>query len=207
MQMENPKSPEKGKMQFTVFMGSPNLISNTAALCRPFIETLKARGASVRYVTIADKNIAPCRGCYACRESSDGYGCILRDDMPQIAADILWADCIVLATPIYIGNCPAKLKAMIDRAGSIGKRYGAGRGSPRQSKRVALMTTNGYDGDYMPEVFAKRLENLCRHGGIRYAGIYSVRDLDDFTASCSDTAADGARAFAARLLRHGSRIL
>ena len=62
-------------MKVLVLMGSPRLQGNTAELCKPFMEELKDNGADVRYVTLADKNIAPCKGCYACQEVSGEYGC------------------------------------------------------------------------------------------------------------------------------------
>ena len=54
-------------MNALVLMGSPRLRSNTAELCKPLMEELRAQGAQVRYVTLADKDIRPCRGCYHCQ--------------------------------------------------------------------------------------------------------------------------------------------
>ena len=86
-------------MNILILMGSPRLTGNTAELCKPFMEEWKAAEADVRYITLADKNINPCKGCYVCQEVSGAYGCCQKDDMP--VEDILWADLIVLATPIY----------------------------------------------------------------------------------------------------------
>ena len=55
-------------MNVLILMGSPRLLGNTAELCKPFMEELKENGAEVRYVTLADKDIRPCKGCYACQE-------------------------------------------------------------------------------------------------------------------------------------------
>ena len=94
-------------MNVLILMGSPRLHGNTAELCKPFMEELKENGADVRYVTLADKDIKPCRGCYACQDISSEYGCCQKDDMP--VEDILWADLIVLATPIYAWYCAAPM--------------------------------------------------------------------------------------------------
>ena len=65
--------------------GQPRLHGNTAALCKPFMEELKENGAEVRYVTLANKDINPCKGCYACQEVSDSYGCCQKgDDMMEL---------------------------------------------------------------------------------------------------------------------------
>ena len=87
-------------MNVLILMGSPRLRGNTAELCRPFAEALEGEGARVRYVTLADKRIAPCKGCYACQEVSGEYGCVEKDDMFAVVEDIQWADLLVLATPI-----------------------------------------------------------------------------------------------------------
>jgi len=44
-------------MKFCILMGSPRLHANTAELCKPFIEELKANGAEITYITLANKNV------------------------------------------------------------------------------------------------------------------------------------------------------
>lgn len=182
-------------------MGSPNFDGNTAGLCRPFIEALREFGAHVRYITVADKNLAPCKGCRACQQVSGIYGCVQNDEMTKIVEDIIWADCIVLATPLYIWNCPAKLKVMVDRLYGMNKFYGLGKGSLWENKKVALLITNGYDGEYLPGSFAQWIERLCKHANLHYVGAYSVHDLDDLLTFQTAEAANGAKAFAKHLLR------
>ena len=57
-------------MNILILMGSPKLHGNTAELCKPFREELEKNRAQVRYVTLADKNIHPCLGCYTCQDVS-----------------------------------------------------------------------------------------------------------------------------------------
>ena len=92
-------------MKVLVLMGSPRRRGNTAELCKPFMAELEANGAAVRYVVLADRNIQPCKGCYACQNVAGTYGCYQMDEMP--VEEILWADLIVLATPIYAWYCAA----------------------------------------------------------------------------------------------------
>ena len=54
-------------MNVLILMGSPKLQGNTAELCKPFMEEMNASGAQVRYVTLADKDIKPCRGAMPAR--------------------------------------------------------------------------------------------------------------------------------------------
>ncbi len=184
-------------MNVLILMGSPRLNGNTAELCKPFIAELKANGADVRYVTLADKNIAPCKGCYACQEISGVYGCVQRDEMP--AGDMLWADLIVLATPIYAWYCAAPMKNVLDRHYGFNKFYGSAEGSLWAGKKVAILATHGYDGAYATDPFEIGIERLCKHSDLTYLGLYSVRDTDNLASFRTPEAVAGACAFAQKL--------
>ena len=102
-------------MKVLILMGSPRLHGNTAELCKPFMEELTGQGAEVKYIELEKKTILPCKECYACQEVAGEYGCAQKDDMPAIAEEMLWADCIILATPIFAWYCTTKMKAILDR--------------------------------------------------------------------------------------------
>lgn len=179
-------------------MGSPRQRSNTAELCKPFIEEMNAQGADVRYIRLVDRNIAPCKGCYACQAAEGVYGCVQKDDMP--AEDILWADLIVLATPIYAWYCAAPMKNVLDRHYGFNKYYGSASGSLWAGKKVAIIATHGYEGAYATDPFETGIQRLCRHSNLEYAGLYSVQDEDDLASFQTPEAIEGAKAFARKLL-------
>ena len=185
-------------MNVLILMGSPRLHGNTAELCKPFMEELKELGAAVRYVTLADKDVGPCKGCYACQEVSGEYGCVQKDEMP--VADILWADLIVLATPIYAWYCAAPMKNVLDRHYGFNKYYGSAEGSLWAGKRVAIIATHGYDGAYATDPFEMGVERLCKHSGLTYVGMYDVRDEDNLASFQTPEAIAGAKKFARELL-------
>lgn len=185
-------------MNVLILMGSPRLRGNTAELCKPFMDELKHNGAQVRYVTLADKNIHPCKGCYACQDVSGEYGCVQKDDMP--VADILWADLIVLSTPIYAWYCAAPMKNMLDRHYGLNKFYGSAEGSLWAGKKVAILATHGYDGAYATDPFELGVQRLCKHSGLEYVGLYSVQDEDNLASFQTPEAMEGARKFARRVL-------
>lgn len=185
-------------MNVLILMGSPRLAGNTAQLCKPFMEELKKHGASVRYVTLADKDIKPCKGCYACQQISGQYGCCQKDDMP--VDDILWADLIVLATPIYAWYCTAPMKNVLDRHYGFNKFYGSAQGSLWAGKRVAILATHGYEGAYATDPFEMGVERLCRHSDLTYVGMYDLRDEDDLASFQTEAAINGAKAFARKVL-------
>ena len=187
-------------MKFLLLMGSPRLHGNTAELCKPFREELEQAGAQVRYVTLADKTIHPCKGCYACQNVEGAYGCVQQDDMQGIVSDILWADCLVLATPIYSWYCTACMKAVLDRHYGLNKFYGSAKGSLWKGKSVAILATHGYEAAYACEPFETGVRRLCKHSGLHFTGLYSVRDEDDLASFQTPAAVEGARAFARSLL-------
>ena len=188
-------------MNVLILMGSPRLHGNTAELCKPFMEELKENGAAVRYVTLADKDIKPCRGCYACQDVAGEYGCPQRDDMAGVVEDIRWADLIVLATPIYAWYCAAPMKNVLDRHYGLNKYYGSAEGSLWAGKKVAIIATHGYDGAYATDPFEMGIQRLCKHSDLEYLGLYSVQDEDNLASFQTEEAVAGAKAFAGKVMK------
>lgn len=190
-------------MNILILMGSPRLRGNTAELCKPLMEELRAHRTDVRYVTLADKTIHPCKGCYACQDVAGEYGCVQHDDMYPIVENICWADCIVLATPIYSWYCTAEMKALLDRHFGLNKFYRSAEGSLWAGKHMAILATHGYDAEYGAGPFETGVRRLCEHSHLIYDGMYSVRDIDDLASFQTPEAVSGTKAFARRLLGIG----
>lgn len=70
-------------------------------------------GNDVKKIRVAEKKVDYCKACYYCRNS--GGKCVINDDMPEILDEIIKADVIVLASPVYFYSVDAQLKAVIDR--------------------------------------------------------------------------------------------
>lgn len=183
-----------------ILMGSPRFSGNTAELCKPFIQELTDKGAAVRYITLADKDIKPCKGCYACQNVADAYGCVQNDDMSGVVDDIIWADHIVLATPIYAWYCAAPMKNVLDRHYGLNKYYGSAEGSLWAGKKLSIIATHGYEGSYATDPFEMGIQRLCQHSQLEYKGMYSVQDDDDLASFQTAEAVEGAKAFAHKIL-------
>lgn len=190
-------------MKFCILMGSPRLKGNTAELLKPFIAEIERQGSEVSYITLADKNILPCKGCYLCQNVDGEYGCVQHDDVAGIMGRIIDCDCLVFATPIYSWYSTAEMKALIDRHYGLNKYYGSATGSLWEGKKVAIVATHGYDADYATSPFETGIKRLCVHSKLEYAGMYSVRDEDDLASFQTEEAMDGVRAFARKLLGLG----
>jgi len=199
---------EENKMHVCILMGSPRPNGNTAELCKPFMDELQQNQAEVEYITLHDKDISSCLGCYYCQGESDEYGCSHEeDDMEEIVERILQADILVFATPIYTWQATAKMKAVMDRMYGFNKFYG---GTPRNSlnkhQAYALIATCGYDLDYGAGLLDEAIRRWCNHSGLPYLGMYAVRDEDNLASFQTDEAIQGARQFAKHILEKGTGV-
>ena len=187
-------------MKFCILMGSPRLKSNTAELLKPFISELENNKCEHEYITLYDKDISPCIGCYACQHAEGCYGCSQNDDVVQIFDSVISSDVIVFASPIYTWFCTAPMKALLDRHYGLNKFYGKAKGSLWEGKKVAIIATHGYEASYAAEPFEIGIKRLCEHSNLKYCGMYSVRDEDDLASFQTKNAVEGAREFALKLL-------
>lgn len=90
--------------------------SNSEALADSFAEGAKAAGHETETITLRDKSIAFCRGCFACQ--SLGH-CVIEDDALEMAEKMKTADAIAFATPIYYYEMSGQMKTLLDRANSL----------------------------------------------------------------------------------------
>lgn len=100
-------------MNVLVINGSPKADkSNTMYLTNKFIQG--AGWTQAEIIHLSQKNIQPCKGCFACWNKTPG-NCVLRDDMNEILEKIIAADVIVWSFPLYYFSVPGPMKNLIDR--------------------------------------------------------------------------------------------
>ena len=90
--------------------------SNSEILANAFKDGAIEAGHSVEFVSLKNKNISFCKGCFACQKTKK---CVINDDANEITDKIEKADVIVWATPIYYYEMSGQMKVMIDRANSL----------------------------------------------------------------------------------------
>lgn len=96
-------------MKTIILNASPRVGKNTGSIVKKLEENLKGE---VNTINVYDKKINPCKDCGFCKKNS--Y-CLLSDDMDEITDCIKRCDNVVIASPMYFGNFPAPMKALIDR--------------------------------------------------------------------------------------------
>ena len=185
-----------------ILMGSPRKGGNTAALLSPFREELEQGGVETETVWLYDRNIGPCRACRCCQKDWSVLGCPQRDDVPAIFDQVLAADLIVLATPIYSWYCTAPMKALLDRlVYGMNKFYGEKRGpSLWEGKAVALLLSCGYRPEKGCDLFEAGMKRYCAHSRLRYLGSHAERHLGYAVPFMDAEKAERTRAFAGTLL-------
>ncbi len=95
-----------------ILSGSPRIEGNSDLLCNEFAKGAKEAGHEVVKINVANRKVHPCIACYNCKEKGI---CVFKDDMKEILQQMIDADVIVLASPVYFYSIDAQLKAVIDR--------------------------------------------------------------------------------------------
>lgn len=99
-------------MKIVVLQGSPNANGSTAILVEEFSRGARQAGHDIVRIDVDRAGVAPCTGCVSC-----GYEgpCALRDGMDGVRGEVLSANMVVFATPLYYYGMSAQLKTVIDR--------------------------------------------------------------------------------------------
>ncbi len=124
-------SLEHKKMKILVLTGSPRKNGNSNTLADYFVKGATEAGHQVVRFDAAFKDVHPCIGCNSC--GMDGP-CVFKDDFEFVRQNIVDADMVVFASPMYYFGLSAQLKAVIDRFYAIN-------GKIHTSKKAALLMT------------------------------------------------------------------
>jgi len=148
-------------MKILVLQGSPNANGSTALLAREFAGGAREAGHDVDIVDVASLDIAPCTGCVAC-----GYGgpCAQYDDFDELREQILAADMLVFATPLYYYGMTAQLKAVVDRFCSANPRISGKR------LKSALLAVAWNDDSWTFDALEAHYDTLVRYLNLRDCG-------------------------------------
>lgn len=115
--------------------------SNSRSLAESFAAGATAAGHKVELVSLRDKQISFCRGCFACLRLGR---CVIKDDAPAIVEKMHDADVIAFASPIYYYEMSGQMKTLLDRANSLFD-------SDYAFKQVYLLTAAAENEEQVPE--------------------------------------------------------
>ena len=142
------------------FVGSPRKSGNIATIVGEMARGAQEVGAEFRVHNLADLDIQPCRGCFACRKAER---CALQDEgMLTVYEGIKTADAVVIGAPIYFRQVNAQTKLMLERLFPLtGPDF-----KPRFSVKKAILVyaQDNKDRDAYKDCFAQTAETLRFYG-------------------------------------------
>lgn len=106
----------KNKKNILIISSSYRKNSNSGSLASAFFKGVIETDNDVKLIFLQNKEIAFCRGCLACQETKR---CVILDDADKIRAEMLNADVIVFATPVYYYGISGQLKTLLDRCNPL----------------------------------------------------------------------------------------
>lgn len=98
-------------MRAVLLNGSPRR-GNTCAALHALKTGFVSDGLEAVEIDASKVHISPCIACGACKKRE---GCILDDQTNEVMKEILRADVLVFALPVYWWGIPAQLKLIIDK--------------------------------------------------------------------------------------------
>ncbi len=129
-------------MQVITLLGSAKKKGNTATVLGWIEEELKTMGYTAERIYLNNKSIGSCLGCAKCRDNPDEIACVQKDDAIDIMEQMISADAVLFASPIYFWGFSAQMKALIDRGYSLVTNYHKpGHTSLMKGKRIGLLVT------------------------------------------------------------------
>ena len=104
-------------MKVLGILGSPHgRKGSTGKLLSLVLKGADEAGAETGIISLSETTVLPCNACDTCHRSGK---CPLPDDFATAKERMLAADGVILASPNYMENVSAYMKALMDRSSSI----------------------------------------------------------------------------------------
>ena len=164
-------------MKVLGIMGSPRRQSNTEILLDRALAGAEERGAEVEKVVASELKVSPCREIYACLK--DGR-CAIKDDMQWLYEELLEADHIIFASPIFFYGLTSQAKAIVDRCQALWVRrhvLGMGKEDNRIRKGV-FISVGATRGSRLFDGATLTVKYFFEAIGAKYAGDLLIRAVD-----------------------------
>lgn len=174
-----------------ILNGHPGQSSLSKSLCAAYRDAAEAQGHEVRCHDISQMQFDMDYG-------EGGYGApkALEPDLAAFLSDLEWAGHVVLATPLWWGAMPAKLKALFDRALLPGRAFDTRRtnfmGVPAPmltGKSARVLLTSDTPALWLRLFYGNAVQKILSRQILGFVGIRPAR----FTAFAPATDAPDAR--------------
>jgi multimeric flavodoxin WrbA len=99
-------------MKILGIYGSPRAGGNSDLLLDEALKGAASEGAEVSSIRCCDLNIQGCAECGGCDKTGQ---CVIDDDMQQVYPQLLEAQAVIVASPIFFYGLTSQVKAVMDR--------------------------------------------------------------------------------------------
>lgn len=164
-------------MKVLGIMGSPRRQSNTEILLDAALAGAKERGAEVEKLAVSELKISPCLEIYVCLKNGN---CAIKDDMQWLYQELLKADHIIFASPIFFYGITSQAKAVVDRCQALWVRrhvLGIGKDDGRV-RRGVFVSVGATRGERLFEGAVLTVKYFFDAVGVKYAGDLLIRGID-----------------------------
>lgn len=149
--------------------------SNSDILADKVAEGARNSGHDVEAISLKDKTIGFCKGCFACQKTQK---CVIKDDAVDIAEKVKNADTLVFATPIYYYEMSGQMKTLLDRLNPLFP-------SDYKFRNVYMLSTAAEDEEFVPEKAVSGLngwidcfDKAAFKGSLFYGGINDMGEAE-----------------------------
>jgi multimeric flavodoxin WrbA len=108
-------------VKVVAFNGSPREDGNTAILIQHVLKVLQEEGIETEFIQLGGQLIHGCMACGTCVKLQNRECKITEDNVNVYLKKMIEADGIILGSPTYFSMMTSELKALIDRAGYVGR--------------------------------------------------------------------------------------
>ena len=161
-------------MNILTIMGSPRRRGNTATRYCWLLKSSPAHSTPSNGWDVVRQEIRGCLGCDACQKDADHPGCVQKDDLNGLLQKIIAADLVVYASPVYVWDFPAQMKAVLDRHYCLVKWMSQAEKSLIENKKTMLLTTCGGDAEDNSDIIRQVFEREMKYLHCQIAGEFVV---------------------------------
>lgn len=167
------------KKKIVAVLGSPRRNGSSETLLNQSLEILQPVAEKTTLIRLSALNINPCTECGSCYVTGD---CIIRDAMTPLYHQILDADVILVATPIFFSTVPAQLKVFIDRFQSIwAKKFLLKKKVRSREAKLIAVVTGAREKEEELSCTLRPLKALAATIDADYAGEIAYLDVENPT--------------------------
>jgi multimeric flavodoxin WrbA len=165
-------------MRVLGIMGSPRRHSNTEILIDRALEGASEAGAEIEKVLVSRLKISPCLEIYACFKDGN---CTIKDDMQALYENLVEADHIVFASPIFFYGVTGQAKAVIDRCQALwARRHVLGMGKEdKRVRRGVFISVGATRGEKLFDGAVLTVKYFFDAVGVAYSGDLLIRGIDN----------------------------